>query len=381
VPVPLGQLQAFSGIVSNAGNITLTNVMVMNDQPTNGTHVLGPITLAPGEKAAFTGSFPIPLDLCETNVTDTVTATGRSICSGATVTASQTRECPVLPQPLLVVTTGCPLAPVAPGGVLANSGTVSNGGTLTLTNVLIVSDHPTNNSPVFGPITLAPGETTNFTYSYQVCIDCCPPFLDTFTATAAVSCDGSLVSSFASASCPGVTTPRVTIRVACPTATALGELVFYSGTVSNSGDVLTSVTIADNQSGVLLEIPALATEETADFFGMYVATNCGPDATTLVTATAEDFCTGATVTNQVSTGCFILCPTTEPPVLVNSRVSGGQFSFDFATEPSRTYTVQYSDEARPTNWQFLTSVTGTGGSVTITDPATNPHRFYRVQVQ
>ena len=102
---------------------------------------------------------------------------------------------------------------------------------------------------------------------------------------------------------------------------------------------------------------------------------------TLVTATAADFCTGLTVTNQVSTGCLVLCPTITPPVLVNSRVSGDQFAFAFDTEPSRTYTVQYTDELVPTNWQTLSVFIGAGGTVTITDSKSNPHRFYRVMVQ
>ena len=57
LPVPLGERLVFSGVVSNAGNITLINVTVVNNQPSNNTPVLGPITLAPGASAPFAGSY------------------------------------------------------------------------------------------------------------------------------------------------------------------------------------------------------------------------------------------------------------------------------------------------------------------------------------
>src|SRR6185295_13316899 len=102
--VPLGQPLVFSGVVSNAGNITLTNVTVVNSQPSANTPVLGPIDLAPGEQRNFTGSYLVPNNICETNITDTVTARGNSLCNGASVNASQSASCPILPRPLLVVT-------------------------------------------------------------------------------------------------------------------------------------------------------------------------------------------------------------------------------------------------------------------------------------
>jgi hypothetical protein len=44
-------------LVSNSGDITLTNVLVFSSQPSNNTLVLGPITLAPGASAPFAGSY------------------------------------------------------------------------------------------------------------------------------------------------------------------------------------------------------------------------------------------------------------------------------------------------------------------------------------
>src|SRR6185503_10491481 len=104
---------------------------------------------------------------------------------------------------------------VEPGGLLEFSGTISNAGNVTLTNVLIVNDHPTNHTPVLGPITLAPGQSTGFIGSYTVCLDCCPPYVDVLTATGASVC-GSNVAATATAACPGTNSPRIVVTKNCP---------------------------------------------------------------------------------------------------------------------------------------------------------------------
>lgn len=382
-PVPWGELLTFTGTVSNAGNITLTGVTVVNNQPTNDAPVLGPLALAPGETVVFTGAYRVPADSCATNLLDTLTARGVSVCGGTNVSASQSALCPIRPTPLLVLTKHCPASPVAPGGLLAYSGTVSNAGNVTLTNVFVVNDRPTNQTPVLGPFTLAPQQATNFSGSYRVCADCCPPYVDTLTATGAQLCNGSNVAATATATCPGVTTPRLSLRVECPpAATLLGELQFYAGSVSNAGDVtLSGVVVTDNQSGFVAQIATLSPTETADFFGLYLATSCGPNVVTLLAATAVDFCTGGGVSNQVSAACAVNCTATEGPVLLNPIVVSGQFQFSFATVPGRTYVVQSTDAVEPANWQSRPGISGTGGTVTITEPMTLQPRFHRVLVQ
>lgn len=70
---------------------------------------------------------------------------------------------------------------------------------------------------------------------------------------------------------------------------------------------------------------------------------------------------------------------TAPVTLVNSRLSGGSFSFDFLTQTGRVYTVQYRDDFNSGVWQTLTNVSGDGGLKTIQRPAIAPSmRFFRV---
>jgi hypothetical protein len=166
IPTLRGALYTFTGSVTNTGNVTLINVIVVNDQPTNNTPVLGPITLAPGAWTNFTGSYIAPLCCCE--VVDTLTVTGQDRCTAASVSASATQVCPLLTTPRLTVTEVCPATQVPVGGLLIFSGSVSNAGDITLTNVYVLSPQPGNTAPVLGPLELAPGESETFNGSYVV---------------------------------------------------------------------------------------------------------------------------------------------------------------------------------------------------------------------
>src|SRR5262249_53071414 len=157
-------------------------VIVVNDRPAPNTVVFGPVTLAPGLGANFSGSYIVPTNNSCT-VTDTLTASGRDQCTGSNVTAAVTASCPVRTTPRIVVTKFCPPTAVAQGATLAFSGIVSNAGNITLTNIVIVNNQPAPNTSVFTLASLAPGATATFTGSYRVPGNCCS-VTDTLTATA-----------------------------------------------------------------------------------------------------------------------------------------------------------------------------------------------------
>jgi uncharacterized repeat protein (TIGR01451 family) len=81
--VPPGSTFPYTGWVTNTGNVTLTNVIVLSSQPAANTVVLGPIDLAPGQIENFSGSYVVPPN--GNPSLDTVTATGTDTCGGATV--------------------------------------------------------------------------------------------------------------------------------------------------------------------------------------------------------------------------------------------------------------------------------------------------------
>jgi len=161
-------LLTYHGTVSNPGNITLTNVVVLNNQ-SGTTPVFTAATLAPGAVSNYTGSYKAP-PVVTPSSTSTVRAT--SIC-GVAVTNSASSSCPITTSPGIALTKSCPPQPVTPGGKLVFTGTVTNSGNIILTNVLIVDNQPAANTRVLGPITLAIGKGTNFSGSYTVSLDAC----------------------------------------------------------------------------------------------------------------------------------------------------------------------------------------------------------------
>ena len=56
-PVAIGSVVNYGGSVTNTGNISLLNLVVLSSQPTNNTPLLGPITLVQGTSALFSGSY------------------------------------------------------------------------------------------------------------------------------------------------------------------------------------------------------------------------------------------------------------------------------------------------------------------------------------
>jgi hypothetical protein len=124
------------------------------------TPVLGPVSLAPGESQVYFGSYTVPFDTCSVSIT----ALGRNICG--TNLVANTVSCPVATVPVVAVHESCPPGPVSAGASVAFTGTVSNPGNITLTNVFVFSSQPSPGAPVLGPITLAPGASAPFAGSY-----------------------------------------------------------------------------------------------------------------------------------------------------------------------------------------------------------------------
>lgn len=315
-PVPPGGTLTYSGTVTNTGNITLTDVVVVSDQPAPNTRVFGPVTLAPGAGAAFTASYRVPANSCGP-YTDTLLASGKDKCFGRTVTSSATTVCPGTTVPAIRVVKNCPSAPVQPGGTLNYNGTVSNTGDIGLTNVTVYN----GTTLVFGPGTLSPGASANFTGSYTVPLDSCGPYVDTLVAQGSSLC-GQPVTDSTTVPCPGTNAPAITVSRSCPpNPVQPGELLTYTGTVTNSGNItLNNVRVVANQPSpgtIVFEAASLAPGQGASFIGSYVVPpdSCGPYSDTL-TATGADKCFGRVVTSSASSSC----PGANSPALLVTRI-------------------------------------------------------------
>ena len=89
-PVVQGGILTYTGTVGNSGDITLTNVIVVNNWPAPNTVIFTAQSLAPGQITNFTGSYVVPQNCCV--AWSTVEASGQG-CAGAYPSTSA-RVCP-----------------------------------------------------------------------------------------------------------------------------------------------------------------------------------------------------------------------------------------------------------------------------------------------
>ncbi len=325
-----GDILTYTGTVSNAGNILLTNIIVVDNQPASNTVIFTLAALAPGATTNFSGSYQVPLNCC--TVWSTVEASGQG-CAGAPVTNEATRACNVLTEPALVVSKVCPPGPLQPGALLTYSGTVSNAGDIALTGVTVVDSEPYHNSPVLGPITLAPGQIVTYTGSYIVPPDFCGG--DIVTASGLDACGFVTASNSVMTPCPITTSPSISVYKNCPLLpTARGGLYTYTGSVSNSGNVtLVRIFVVDNEpsnDAPVLGPVTLSPGASALFTNSYTAPYCCCSILDVLTASGLDDCSSSNVTATAAADCSLLstpsiavseqCPSATVPV-------GGLFEF------------------------------------------------------
>src|SRR5205814_124450 len=124
----VGAPQTISGAVTNCGNVTLSNITIVDS-------IVGSITnvplLAAGDFVLYSKTVTA---VCGGN-TNVVTATGTSPC-GSPAPAHATNVCLTTEAPCITVTKACSTALV--GAPQTISGAVTNCGNVTLTNITVV---------------------------------------------------------------------------------------------------------------------------------------------------------------------------------------------------------------------------------------------------
>lgn len=346
-PVQPGSILSYSGSVTNTGNITLNNVTVRDGE----TVVYGPATLAPKARGTFTGSYTVPLDSCGPYV-GTLVATASSLCGegvGDTVTVS----CASTNTPGIKVTKACPVNPVVPGESLVFTGTVTNTGNITLTNVVVVNNMPAAGTVVFGPADLAPGAGAAFAGSYVVPVDSCGPYSDTVVATGADKCFGKVVSSTATTSCPGISSPAIAITQECPpNPTPIGGTMTFTAHVSNTGNItLTDIIVVNDKPSagtVVLRVASLAPGASTNFtagFTVPASLDACSIANTLA-VTGKNKCNTQTVAASVTK----ICPVTSAPGIEVTKICP-------ATPPSPGGVQTFTGSVRNTGNVTLSNVT------------------------
>src|SRR6266700_2641621 len=165
-----GGVIGFSVAITNVGNVTVTNIVVVNNQPAPNTPVATIPRLAPGEGTIVSGTEPVPTDVC--SITDIVSVSGRDVCNNP-ISGSANNTCPVQTTPRLTVAKLCPGTNGLPGGVIGFKVAVTNAGNVTVTNIVVVNNQPAANTPVARIPRLAPGEGTIVSGTEPVPTDVC----------------------------------------------------------------------------------------------------------------------------------------------------------------------------------------------------------------
>jgi hypothetical protein len=91
---------------------------------------------------------------------------------------------------------------------------------------------------------------------------------------------------------------------------------------------------------------------------------------------------GQQLTFQATTcsGAGGQCPAAAPTIPAPS-ISGGNFTFSFATESCRTYNVQYKTNIDDATWLLAQSFAGDGTTKVFSTLVASAHQYYRLQVQ
>lgn len=297
-----GETISYSFLVTNTGNVTLTNVTVDDPKVTVNEATQ---TLAPGGSFTFTGEYTITQDdVNNGSVTNTATASGTDPLGDSNNSDPDTVTTGLNPTPGLTIEKNATFNDEN-GDDLLNAGEtisytfdVENTGNVTLTNVTVDDPLVTVNE---GPQMLAPGGTFTFTATYTITQSDVDNGSVTNTATAtADSPDGTTPGSDPdSAKVPADPAPGMTVdKQATFNDTDgdglldLGETVDYSFVVENTGNVtLTDVTISDAHVTVNEGPQTLAPGATFTFTASYTVTQTDVDTGSVsntATATGND---------------------------------------------------------------------------------------------
>ena len=357
----VGQAIAYSFVVTNTGNVTVTSVSVTDAKTAGVTCAV--TTLAPGANTTCTGTH---------TVTQADLDAG-SVVNIASVTATPPSGSPIAPVPSNQVTVNATQTPTLTiakstpsasfntvGTTITYSFLVTNTGNVTVT-ALSVTDG--NASGITCPVTtLAPGAATTCTGTHvttQADLDAgsvinaasvraTPP---SGTPTAPVNSNTVTV--------PAVQQPALTIVKATSTSTfsASGQSINYTFRVTNTGNVtMSAVTVTDPQAAPIT-CPATALAPAAE-------TTC----TGTHSVTQADL-NGGTVVNIAS---VVGTPPTGTPI---SPVSSNTVTVNATQTPRLTInksTTKPSVSAVGESVNYTFTVTNTGNvtvtAITVTDP-------------
>ena len=276
----VGETITYFLTVFNNGDQPLTDVVVSDpliQLEDNG--YIG--NLAVGQSETISGTYTIPDGNYPDGLLNTAQVTGE--CNGMTVTDQDTHTVTILRTDISVDKTAQDTAEV--GEEITYTITVTNTGNVALTDVNLV-DAMLGIDETFD---LAVGQTRTFTGTYTVTAED-DLIVNTASATGTNSSNGDEVSDVASHEVQVLRT-GITITKTGPEEADVDEVITYTITVTNTGDVdLYNVLVVDAKLGFSETIPVLAAGDFVTFDIDYLVTDADYptlENTAVVTATNE----------------------------------------------------------------------------------------------
>lgn len=385
-----GDMLTYSYLVTNTGNISLTNVGVSDVHSGTGTFsAITPasVDLAPGDNQTFTATYTVTQADIDAGTDITNTATTAATPANGTYTPSTDDETvtlePAVPS-LTMVKTASDTTNVAVDDVITYTYLVTNTGNVGISDIVVTDVHSgTGILSAISPanVTLAPGGMQSFTATYTVTqddIDAGTDITNDATANGMPSrgtltpvTDGEVVTIEAP-------TPSATLAKSADVTANLqpGDLVTYSYLVTNTGNiVLDNLSISDVHSGTgtlssitPATVATLAPGDDVTFTATYEVTQTDIDVSDDITNTATLTSTPRRGTIGTVQGSEIVTPADPSPGLAIDKTA------DVTTGLSVGQTVTYTYEVRnPGNITMndvtVTDVHGGTGTLSAITPA------------
>ncbi len=281
-----GQEIVYSYLLTNTGNVTLSDPSVTDPMP--GLSAIScPLTpLDPGDQLTCTATYKTTqTDLDRGSITNTGTATATPPSGPPPVSAASTVTVPATLNPQIALAkTSSPQSFTLAGTLITYTYNIINAGNVTL-HAVSLTDPMIGLSAISCPLTiLAPGASENCTATYtttQADVD-----RGQIVNTASVfgtSPLGQTVNDQASLTLPAIEKPGIDLvkLASVPTFSGAGTTITYSYVVSNTGNVtLAPVTVTDPMVGlsaITCPDPSLAPNEAETCTATYTTTQADVD--------------------------------------------------------------------------------------------------------
>ena len=247
-----GSTLPYSFVVTNAGNVTMTDIVI--DNPVAGTVTCPVTTLAPTESTTCTATRTLTqADVDAGHVANTATVTAAEP-DGETISATDTVDTLIPASPSLTLDKQAGLlAGTSAGSALPYTFVVTNTGNVTLAS-LVVTDPKVGS--VSCPVTsLAPGASTTCTASYVLTqADVDAGHVANLATVSANPPSGNAVNASDTTDTTVTARPSLSLdkQAAAPSGNVVGSTIAYTFVVTNTGNVtLTSVGVSDAKVGTV----------------------------------------------------------------------------------------------------------------------------------